>query len=80
MEHPDGITPAKVTAELGIDSKEAGTYLGHLVDAGRLIKPRRGLYAPNAVPLPLNHVESVETESRPSQIPHFPHNPTGTAA
>src|SRR5918993_2023636 len=50
MEHPDGITPAKVAAELGIDGEGAGTYLGRLVDAGRLIKPRRGLYAPNAVP------------------------------
>lgn len=53
--HPDGIAPSDVAPMLGIDSKTAGTYLGRLMDAGRIRKLGRGRYAP------CTRVESVES-------------------
>lgn len=53
--HPDGISAAKVEAEFGEGTRR---YLARLFDAGRLVKPRRGVYA-----LP-------PTVSQPSQRPN----------
>lgn len=53
--HPEGIRAADVAAELSMDEKMAGTYLGRAFDQGRLAKPARGLYTP------VGSVESVGT-------------------
>jgi len=53
--HADGISAAKVEAEFGEGTRR---YLARLFDAGRLVKPRRGVYA-----LP-------PTASQPSQRPN----------
>ena len=45
-ESPNGITPKNVAAEIGIEAKDAAQYLGRLLDAGRIARPSRGLYAP----------------------------------
>gem|GEM_PF-2276682 len=45
-DHPDGVTPGQVVDALGIDRATATTYLGRLSDAGRVVKPKRGLYTP----------------------------------
>lgn len=55
--HPDGVAAAKVEAEFGDGTRR---YLARLFDAGRLVKPRRGVYA-----LP-------PTVSQPSQCPEPP--------
>jgi len=47
-EHPQGVTPSDVAAALGIEQHVARTYLGRLVESGRLRRPRRGLYTPVA--------------------------------
>jgi len=44
--HPQGATPAEVAAALGMDPRAAATYLGRAEAAGRICKPRRGLYTP----------------------------------
>lgn len=44
--HPDGTTPAEVALALGMDGRTAAVYLGRLHSAGRLRKPKRGLYTP----------------------------------
>lgn len=43
-EHPEGVTPQQVDDALGMD--EARQYLGRAFKAGRLQRPRRGLYTP----------------------------------
>jgi AAA domain/Transcriptional regulator, AbiEi antitoxin len=47
-QHPDGVTPAQVAKELGVEQNAARAYLSRLAEAGRLSKPRRGLYTPVA--------------------------------
>jgi DNA-binding transcriptional ArsR family regulator len=47
-QHPDGVTPAQVAEALGVEQNTARTYLSRLTEAGRLRKPRRGLYTPVA--------------------------------
>jgi hypothetical protein len=54
--HPGGVRPREIAAELGIDPKTAGTYLGRLFDAKRIGKSSRGVYTP------VGSVESVEDE------------------
>lgn len=53
--HPKGVRASDVGAALGLDPKQAGTYLGRLADAGRITRSARGLYTP------LGSVESVES-------------------
>jgi hypothetical protein len=48
LKHPDGVTPTQVAAALGMDQAAARVYLGRAVEAGRLSRPRRGLYTPVA--------------------------------
>jgi hypothetical protein len=58
--HPQGVRAGDVAKALGdIDAKEAGTYLGRLLSVGKVRKPERGLY------IPVESVESVETETLP---------------
>jgi hypothetical protein len=58
--HPEGVRAGDVAKALGdIDAKEAGTYLGRLLSVGKVRKPERGLY------IPVESVESVETETLP---------------
>jgi hypothetical protein len=47
-EHPQGVTPAQVAQALGVEQNAARAYLSRLAEAGRLSKPRRGLYTPVA--------------------------------
>lgn len=56
---PAGITPSTLAKVVpGVkDNQAAGTYLGRLADAGRILKAGRGRY----VPSPVESVESVET-------------------
>lgn len=54
--YPAGVGPTEVGAAVGVTAKAAGTYLGRLVDSGRLRIRSRGLYAP------VGSVESVELE------------------
>ncbi|WP_285695684.1 AAA family ATPase [Actinomadura sp. NBRC 104412] len=49
--HPSGVRAAEITAQFG---KSAGEYLRRLEKAGRLHKPKRGLYV---VPPPPDHPE-----------------------
>lgn len=75
--HPDGVRPGQVAAELGIDPKQAGTYLGRLADAGRIRRASRGLYTP------VGCVESVETggaDVLPFHISTLSTPPTGEGA
>ena len=44
--HPEGVRRADVGTALGMDVKEASTYLGRLHYAGKLRRPERGLYTP----------------------------------
>lgn len=41
-----GARAGEVALALGIDQKQAGTYLGRLADAGRISRTGRGLYTP----------------------------------
>jgi hypothetical protein len=66
---PGGIRAADVAAELSIDEKMAGTYLGRAFDQGRLNKPARGLYTP------VGSVESVGTDSDSNTLNTF-HTPS----
>jgi hypothetical protein len=54
--HPKGVRAAEVGLALGLDPKQAGTYLARLTGERRLIRSGRGLY------MPLESVVSVETE------------------
>jgi hypothetical protein len=45
-ERPEGIGAAAVADGIGIDRKQVDTYLGRLFKDGRIIRPKRGLYAP----------------------------------
>lgn len=54
---PEPVSPSFVADKLGMDNKTAGTYLGRLVGAGRLIRQGRGMYSC------VESVESVETNS-----------------
>ena len=42
--HPQGVRAGDVAAEIGMPAKEAGVYLGRLLDAGRILRPERGRY------------------------------------
>jgi hypothetical protein len=64
LDHPDGVSPSDVAAELGIDVRQAGVYLHRAVQGGRLRKPARGLYTP------VESVGSVESEGDPT-LPTF---------
>jgi hypothetical protein len=45
-QHPGGVTPTHAAAALGMDRKTAQVYLSRAAAAGRLSRPKRGLYAP----------------------------------
>jgi RecA-family ATPase len=45
-EHPEGVTPAEVAAALGMDPTAARVYLRRADEAGRISRPRRGVYTP----------------------------------
>lgn len=69
--HRAGVRAAEVGEKLKMDAKQAGTYLGRLADAGRIIRTARGLYTP------AGSVESVETE-RTDPLPfHTSHASNG---
>jgi len=44
--HPDGVRAGEVAKAMGMRSKEAGVYLGRLLEAGKVRRPERGLYTP----------------------------------
>ena len=44
--HPAGVRTADVAAALGLGEPIARTYLARLTDAGRITRPKRGIYAP----------------------------------
>jgi AAA domain len=44
--HPEGVRAGQVATEMDTSAKEAGVYLGRLLDAGRVQRPERGLYTP----------------------------------
>lgn len=50
-EHAEGIGPTKAGEALGMSASNATTYLSRLVDAGRIRKVGRGLYAPLEPPV-----------------------------
>jgi hypothetical protein len=64
---PSGTRAADVADELGIDAKQAGTYLGRLADTGRIQRAARGLYTP------VGCVGTVGTDVRS----HTSHTSTG---
>jgi hypothetical protein len=45
-EHPEGVRPADVSKAVNLTPKEAAVYLGRLFNAGKIDKPKRGLYIP----------------------------------
>lgn len=61
-----GLGPSDVAAKLSIEVKAAGTYLGRLVDSGRLRKVGRGRY--------------VAANSTTPHSPHTPQGPSGGPA
>jgi DNA-binding IclR family transcriptional regulator len=61
-QHPQGVTPAEVAAALDMDPTAARVYLRRADEAGRISRPRRGLYTP------VTSVTSVTSEgARPSE-------------
>jgi DnaB-like helicase N terminal domain/AAA domain len=44
--HPEGIAPTQVAAALGMTPKTAQVYLSRALAAGRVSRPKRGLYTP----------------------------------
>lgn len=70
-DHPEGIKAAEVARALGMDSKDADTYLRRALNAERIDKKARGVYIPKmATVIPLHphegtvgSVGSVGTES-----------------
>jgi hypothetical protein len=64
-EHPEGVRAAEVSEVLGLDARR---YMARLVEAGRLLRPSRGLYTP---------VPSVPSSQTPSLTGH---NDTSTSA
>ena len=61
-DRPQGVSPKDVAESLGMDNQTAGTYLGRLARAGRVSKPKRGLYTPL---LNVLKVENGEGEGEP---------------
>jgi hypothetical protein len=64
--HPDGVRAADVAEAIEISVKEAGVYLGRLLDAGKVRRPERGLY------VPVLSVVSVVSEN-PTDLPNTTH-------
>lgn len=58
--HPQGVSPKQVAEALELDNHVAGTYLGRAVEAQRLIRPTRGLYAPVLKPLKVEMDEGAD--------------------
>jgi len=54
-EHPLGVRAGDVAQHMGWPDTKTGSYLSRLLDAGRIVRPSRGLYAP------VESVESVES-------------------
>jgi len=48
-QHPNGVRSAQVEKEIGPDARR---YLARLVDSGRLVRPKRGLYLRPSTPVP----------------------------
>lgn len=64
----EGVRAAAVAEHAGITEKDAGTYLKRLYDAGKIAKPKRGLYGPIPTGPDSNRVGtvgSVGTEDQP---------------
>jgi hypothetical protein len=57
---PSGVGPAEVAKGLSLERHAVSAYLGRAVEAGRLHKLARGLYAP--LPTPVDHVDSVDSD------------------
>ena len=68
--NPDGVRAADVAEAVELSVKEAGVYLGRLLDAGKVRRPERGLY------VPVVNVVSVVSEE-PTDQPNTTH-PTHT--
>ncbi len=64
--NPAGVRAADVAEAIEISVKEAGVYLGRLLDAGKVRRPERGLYAP------VVSVVSVVSEE-PTDLPNTTH-------
>jgi hypothetical protein len=45
-ENPDGVKAADVADAIGMDKKDAGTYLARLLKSGRIKRAKRGVYVP----------------------------------
>jgi hypothetical protein len=58
-EHSEGLTPAQVATALGMTPKAAQVYLSRALAAGRVSRPKRGLYTP---------VGSVGSVGSPGQL------------
>jgi hypothetical protein len=74
LQHPQGVTSAQVATEFDMDPRAAGTYLGRMADAGRLMKPRRGVYTPVVT---VESVESSDGEGPEVNAFNGFHAPTG---
>jgi hypothetical protein len=46
-DHPDGVRAEAIVEEFDMAPADARTYLRRLYDAGRIRKPKRGLYTPS---------------------------------
>lgn len=66
-EHPEGLSPSDVAAVVGIEAVHARVYLGRLLDAGRIAKPRRGLYTPVTSVTSVTSAPPPNTHNTPSE-------------
>jgi AAA domain len=62
-DHPDGVRAGEVADAIGMSPKDATTYLLRLYEAGRIRRPKRGLYTPveSVVSVVNNPTETTET-------------------
>ena len=68
------VRAADIADALGIEPKMAGTYLGRLYDAKRIVKAARGQYEP-LPQTPVESVESVELSHMDSTLPTLSTDP-----
>jgi hypothetical protein len=69
LDHPDGVSPSETAQVLGMDPDTASVYLSRAVKAGRLSRPRRGLYTP------VGSVGSVGSDASVLPFPNTPNAP-----
>ena len=58
MDNPEGVKIGQISEQLGIDPKKVSAYLSRAFEAGRINRPKRGLYTP------VGTVGSVGNESQ----------------